>query len=94
MARKPKELTIDGISFEYDESRLDDVRVVFAIGKLSDDTVGDEEKMKWYVRLMEMLFGDPFKVMNDLAEKHGGKVTLDDYNEFFFKMLEGMNAKN
>lgn len=89
-----KSLEVEGITFEYDESRLDDVRVVFAIGKLSDEKVSDEDKMKWYTRLMDLLFTSPYEVMCDLADSHGGKLTVEDYNGFFFAALEGMQAKN
>lgn len=89
-----KTLEAGGIEFEYDEAMLDDVRVVFAIGKLSDEKVGDEVKMKWYTRLMDLLFTSPYEVMCDLAEARGGKLGVEDYNEFFFSALEGMQAKN
>ena len=89
-----KTLEAGGIEFEYDEAKLDDVRVMFAIGKLSDEKVGDEDKMKWYTRLMDLLFTSPYEVMCDLADLHGGKLTVEDYNEFFFAALEGMQAKN
>ena len=89
-----KSLEADGVTFEYDEAMPDDILVVFAIGKLSDEKVGDDDKMKWYTRLMDLLFASPYEVMCDLAELHGGKLTVEDYNEFFFAALEGMQAKN
>lgn len=91
---KIKKIEVDGVGFEYDESKLDDVRVVFAIGKLSDEKVGDDDKMMWYTRLMDLLFVSPYEVMCDLAEANGGKLTIGDYNSFFFAALGEMQAKN
>lgn len=94
MERDIRKAEAGGVEFAYDAAKLDDVRVVFAIGKLSDDAVGDEDKLTWYTRLMDMLFTDPWAVMSQLAEANGGTLTVDGYNAFFVAAMEAMQAKN
>lgn len=89
-----KSVEVDGVSFEYDENMLDDMRTVIAIGSVSDGSLPESEKLVWFSRLSELLFIDPWGVMSRLAETHGGHVSPDDYNAFFSKALEAMNAKN
>lgn len=95
MAKKFK-ADVMGVHVEVDERALTDVRFTFAIGKATDKKVKDEQKLVWYSRMMELLFGEDgaYDAMCGLAEANDGYVSVDVYNNFFSEVLEAVGAKN
>lgn len=94
MAKK-LEADVMGIHVEIDERALTDVRFTYAIGKATDKKVSDEDKLVWYQRMMDLLFGgDAYETMCDLADANDGYIPVETYNDFFAQVLEAVNAKN
>ena len=95
MATK-KAVTVEagGIKVEVDKRKLNDARLLYAMGKVSDPSLPDEEKLVWYSRMMESVFDDTYKVMCDLAAVNDGIVEVETYNAFFTDVMEAMSAKN
>lgn len=85
-ARNPDIRTIEacGVTVDVDISNLIDARFTTAMGRVSDDTISESEKLVWYTRALDVLFdGDTWAIQTKLAEANGGKLSLDEFNEFF-----------
>lgn len=92
-AKTVRTVTVDGITLDVDIARLEDPRFSYAIGKSADDTLSDGEKLVWYNRMLDMLYGDDaYNIMCQLAD--GGLLTIDRWSEFFTATLEAVGEKN
>lgn len=90
-----KHIEVDGIALAVDMEKLNDPRFSYILGKLTDDELNQFEKLKWVNRMFDTLFGDSsYKYMCQMADKHGGKLTIAQWNDFFGDVLEAVNAKN
>lgn len=83
-----------GIKVEVDKRRLNDARLLYAMGKVTDTSLPDDEKLVWYSRMMEAIFDDTYKVMCDLAAVNDGIIEVETYNAFFTEVMEAVSAKN
>ena len=90
-----KHIEVQGIKLDVDMERLNDPRVTYVMGKLADDELNDFQKLTWVNRMFDTLFGDKsYKFMCQLAEQHDGKLSPEQWNDFFGDVLEAVNAKN
>lgn len=99
MAEKNPEIkTIEacGVKVDIDLSNFADVRVAVAMAHVSDDTLAQGEKLIWYSRALDVIFGgDTYRIQTDLANANGGKLTEDVFSEFFKAVMEsGGESKN
>jgi len=92
-ASKTKTVTVDGVTLHIDLERLEDVRFTYALGKVSAKETPDAEKLTWYARMLDALFGDDaYQVMCDVAG--GETLTAEKWNDFYSKVLEAVGQKN
>ena len=89
----------EGVEVEVDPSHLADPRFTYCLTRVSDDTVRDEQRLRFYGRMLSTLFGEDgaYSVMCRLAdalEAQGREFDADAYNEFFSSVLEQLSAKN
>lgn len=90
-----KTLTVDGINLTVNEAAFEDMRTVYIMGKVVNDSAPDTDRLRYYVDLLELVIvGDVYKLMNRLAEKKGGRLTPDEFNDFFSHLMDEANAKN
>ena len=88
-----KNIEVDGIALEVDTSRLEDVRFTYALGKVSAGETPDAEKLVWYARMLDALFGD--KAYGIMCEVAGdGALTAGAWSDFYMKVLEAVGQKN
>lgn len=96
MAAKSKtvrNIEVDGIKLIVDTARLEDVRFTYALGKVSADETPEGEKLVWYARMLDSLFGDDaYSIMCKVAGD--GALTSADWNDFYMKVLEEVGQKN
>ena len=84
-----------GVSVEVDKGAFEDVRFMTAMARLSDETVPENEKMVWYARALEVIFGgNTYAIQCDLAKAHNGRLTQEDFSEFFSELMEQVASKN
>ncbi len=89
--------TVDshGITCSVDKERLADQRFMYCLSKVSDEMVSEQDKLLWYTRMLDTLFGDmSYAIMCDLADHNGGSCSIEFFNEFFGDVLEQAQAKN
>lgn len=92
---KEIKVTVDGIEVTVLGEALTDMRTVYLMGKIADDTLDDGEKIRWYMLLLDTIFAEPtFEVMERMAEARDGHLDADEFSEFFAKVLEEVGAKN
>lgn len=89
----------EGVEVEVDPSHLADPRFTYCLTRVSDDTVRDEQRLKFYGRMLSVLFGEDgaYSVMCSIADalgSQGREFDPDAYNAFFSSVLEQLNAKN
>lgn len=90
-----KHIEVSGIKLDVDMERLQDPRFSYVMGKLTDDELNEFQKLTWVNRMFDTLFGDKsYKLMCQMAEQHDGKLTVEQWNDFFGDVLEAVNAKN
>ena len=53
-----KKIQVDGIDLTIDTERLVDVRFTYALGKVTAEETPDAEKLVWYMRMLDTLFGN------------------------------------
>ena len=84
-----------GVNVEVDKGAFEDVRFMTAMARLSDETVPENEKMVWYARALEVIFGgNTYAIQCNLANAHGGRLTQEDFSEFFSELMEQVASKN
>ncbi len=92
---KVKHIEVQGIKIDVDVAKLNDPRFSYVIGKLTDDSLNEVEKLPWVNRWFDTLLGDnAYKVMCQVADNNGGTLTVEQWNDFFGDVLEAVNAKN
>ena len=86
--------TESGITFELDEDRLDDWRVLEAIAKMDSDQ--DAKKLTGIVNLIDMIFGkDKDALIEQIASKNDGRVPVETMREVVDAIFsENKKAKN
>ncbi len=90
-----KNVEVQGIKLSIDLERFEDPRFAYALGKISDDALNSFEKLKWVNRLQDTLFGDDaYRVMCELADKNGGKLSEEQWKDFYAQVMEAVAAKN
>jgi hypothetical protein len=90
-----KHIKVQGIELDVDMEKLNDPRFSYVIGKLTDDELNEVEKLPWVNRWFDTLLGDnAYKVMCQVADSNGGKLSPEQWNDFFGDVLEAVNAKN
>lgn len=90
-----KHIKVQGIELDVDMEKLNDPRFSYVIGKLTDDELNEVEKLPWVNRWFDTLLGDnAYKVMCQVADNNGGKLSPEQWNDFFGDVLEAVNAKN
>ena len=88
-----RSIEVDGIAMEIDTARLEDVRFTYALGKVSAKETPDAEKLVWYARMLDALFGpDAYGIMCKVAD--GGVLDAARWNDFYTKVLEEVGRKN
>ena len=95
---KPADTTVKveshGVEVDIDVSKLDDVRVTFAIAQGQDPRGDATSKMVAYMHLCDYLFGDALGVADRLAQANGGTASNEMFNEFLADVFEQVGAKN
>lgn len=90
-----REVEVQGIEMTIDLERFEDPRFTYALGKVSDDAINAFEKLKWANRILDTLFGDDsYRIMCELAERNGGKLSEEQWKDFYAEVMEAANAKN
>lgn len=90
-----KHVEVQGVRIDVDMDKLQDPRFSYVVGKLTDNSLNNVEKLPWINRWFDTLLGDDaYKVMCEVADQHGGKLTVPQWNDFFGDVLEAVNAKN
>ena len=88
-----RNITVDGVEMEIDTARLEDVRFTYALGKVSAEETPDAEKLVWYSRMLDALFGP--KAYGIMCEVAGGEtLSAERWNDFYMKVLEEVGRKN
>lgn len=75
-----KGTTSTGFCFEYDETRLDDMRFVDVLAVVADDAAPLFDKVRSVSRLVDMLLGAELKaaLYEHIGGLHGGRVPRED----------------
>ena len=89
-----KNVEVQGIKLTVDLEKFDDPRFTYALGKMSDDTINAYEKLKWANRMLDTLFDDAYRVMCELADANNGKLSVEQWSDFYAQVMESVNAKN
>ena len=88
-------VTVDGLEVTVLGNALTDMRTVYLMGKISDDSVDDGQKLRWYMLLLDTVFEEEvFDIMEALAKLQGGHVDAESFAGFFARVLEAVEAKN
>ena len=84
-----------GVSVDINKGVFNDVRYMTAMAAVSDESRTETERLVWYVRALDLLFGgDAYKVQNQLANANGGKLDEETFNTFYREIMEQVAAKN
>lgn len=92
-----KTVTVEscGIKAEIDPSRLDDVRVVYAIAALEDDEATESEKMAAFRDYLHVMFaGHERRIMREIADANGGQAKNELFGQFIRDCVTAAKAKN
>ena len=75
-----KGTTSTGFDFEYDPTRLDDMRFVDILAVVADDKAGFLERVKGMSQLITMLLGSELKekLYDHIGSAHDGRVPRED----------------
>lgn len=88
-----KTVEVDGIKLDIDIARIEDVRFTYALGKVTADETPEGEKLVWFMRMLDSLFGpEAYGIMCELAGD--GTLGPDKWNDFYMKVLEEVGQKN
>lgn len=92
-SKSVRSIEVDGVQMRVDTARLEDVRFTYALGKVSADETPDEEKLVWYARMLDALFGDDaYRIMCEVAGD--GMLTADAWSGFYMRVLKEVGRKN
>lgn len=84
-----------GVEVDIDKGVFEDVRLMTAMARLSDESLPENERLVWYVRGLEILFeGKTYEVQNKLAAANGGRLTESTFNTFYSEIMEQVGSKN
>lgn len=88
-----REVEVRGVRVRVRLADLEDVRFTYALGKVADDAVDDAEKLTWYARMLDVLFGgEAYSIMCRLADD--GPLDAAAWSDFYMGVLEAVGAKN
>ena len=89
-----RHITVEGIELDVDTRKLLDPRFTYALAKVSDDRVGASDKLVWYMRMLDMVFGDDtYGIMCEL-QGEDGVISEERWNAFFLGAMEALGEKN
>lgn len=68
--------TRTGFAFDYDEGRLDDMRIVDALAEATDEEAQEFERLRGMTRVVELLLGRETKraLYDHIGKSHEGRV--------------------
>lgn len=94
-----KGTTSTGFSFEYDETRLDDMRFVDVLAVVVDPEAAPFEKIAGVSQLLTMLLGDEMKkaLYEHIGKAHDGRVPRAELQRALEEIMQpqkGTNQKN
>lgn len=91
-----KGVTSTGFSYEYDETRLDDMRFVDVLVVVLDPDAPQFDKISGVSTLIGMLLGPDLKskLYEHIGKQHDGRVPRADLEKALEEIMQGDNAKN
>lgn len=86
-----KGTTSTGFQYEYDETRLDDMRFVDVLAVVVDPEAPQFEKIAGASRLLTMLLGEDMKkkLYEHIGKNHGGRVPRADLEAALEEIMQG-----
>lgn len=85
-----KGVTSTGFEYEYDETRLDDMRFVDVLAVVCDPEAPEFEKIAGTSRLIEMLLGAEMKaaLYKHIGKDYGGRVPRADLEKALEEIMQ------
>ena len=86
-----------GFSYEIDDERLDDIRIVECISTVMDENAPQFERITAATKLLTLLLGKKQKdaLYAHLGKEHDGRVPVDLVTKFFTDILTAeQDSKN
>lgn len=82
--------TSGGFAFEFDESRLDDMRFVDVLAVVTDETTSFADRFAGASRLVEMLLGKEQKkaLYEHIGKKHEGRVPRAEFERALYEIMQ------
>lgn len=83
--------TSSGFVYEFDETRLDDMRFVDVMAVVVDENAKEFDQIVAVSKLVEMLLGKDLKekLYNHLAEQNGGRVPISAFKKALEEIMTG-----
>lgn len=92
--------TSTGFAYEYDETRLDDMRFVDVLAVVLDPDAPQFDKISGVSKLLALLLGEDLKkqLYNHIGQAHDGRVPRADLEQALSEIMNGAgqetDAKN
>lgn len=85
----------NGFSFEYDETRLDDMRFVDLLGVVVDEDAQDFEQITAVSKLMTLMLGKDLKasLYYHIAKENGGRVPVEAFKDCLEELMKAAGEK-
>lgn len=86
-----KGTTKSGFQYEFDETRLDDMRFVDVMAVVVRDDAKEFDQIVATSKLMTMLLGEDLKekLYEHIAKTHGGRVPLEVFKQHLEEIMTG-----
>ena len=91
-----KTVEVDGITVEFDESMLKDMRFLTMLGDIEDESLDDGEKLIVQSRLLRLMFGraQRDRIQDELASRADDTLDNAAFSAWWVEFLKAANAKN
>lgn len=90
-----KGITSGGFAYEYDETRLDDMRFVDILTVVVDEEAPAFDKIAGVSKLLTMMLGDEMKkaLYDHIGKTHDGRVPRADLEKALEEIMAGEDAE-
>ena len=85
----------NGFKFEYDETRLDDMRFVDLLGTVVDEEAEDFEQITAVSKLMTLMLGKELKAQlyDHIAKENDGRVPVEAFKDCLEELMKAAGEK-
>ena len=88
--------TSSGFSYQFDEARADDMRLVDLIAVTMDEDTGEFERLSASSKVIELLLGKEQKaaLFEHIGQSHDGRVPFTVLEKTLTEIMQGEPLKN